>query len=101
MSPFSASVVCTFITSLPDELSIMVGETIRILAEYDDGWALCMNANGEQGMVPLECLSRGPSTSPDTSGSGLAPPTQDRDIRGLRRVSSLNATAPALKVYLS
>jgi hypothetical protein len=83
-------------------LSIKVGETIRILAEYDDGWALCMNANGEQGMVPLECLSRELSTSSDTSGSGgLALPMQERDTRGIRRVSSLNATTPALKAYRS
>jgi len=56
LPPESAAVVCTFIPTLPDELSIMVGETIRILSEYDDGWALCSNARGEIGMVPLECL---------------------------------------------
>ncbi|KAF8912140.1 hypothetical protein CPB84DRAFT_1761367 [Gymnopilus junonius] len=68
ISPSSATVVCTFI----------VGEIVRILAEYDDGWVLCMNADGEQGMVPLECLSRGrPTASSD----------------GARRVSSLGPSA--------
>lgn len=47
-----------FIPSLPDELSIMGGERIRVLALYDDGWALCANGRGEQGMVPQECLDQ-------------------------------------------
>ncbi|KAF7300440.1 SH3 domain-containing protein [Mycena chlorophos] len=65
-----------FIPSLPDELSIVTGETVRIVAEYDDGWALCANAKNDQGMVPLECLDR--------SGSGGVP-------RNSRRGSSLGA----------
>jgi len=101
LAPFSATVASTFITSLPDELSIRVGETIRILAEYDDGWALCMNGNGEQGMVPLECLNRGGSANGSSGSGGLAAPTPDRDARGSRRVSSLDPTAQALKVYRS
>ncbi|KAF7440257.1 hypothetical protein PC9H_000601 [Pleurotus ostreatus] len=56
------TVVSTFIPSLPDEMSISMGETVRVLAEYDDGWALCMNGRGEQGMVPLECLGQDNST---------------------------------------
>jgi hypothetical protein len=89
--------VCTFITSLPDELSINVGETIRVLAEYDDGWALCMNTNGQQGMVPMECLNGGPSAAPSAmnfSASRLP------DARGVRRTSSLDPTQ-ALKVRRS
>jgi len=100
ISPSSATVICTFIVTLPDELSIKVGETVRVLAEYDDGWVLCMNADGEQGMVPLECLSRGrPMTSTSFGAGGLMPLTLDRDARGVRRVSSLGPSAPALKVY--
>lgn len=97
LSPFAAAVVCTFITSLPDELSINVGETIRVLAEYDDGWALCMNTNGQQGMVPMECLNGGPSAAPSAmnfSASRLP------DARGVRRTSSLDPTQ-ALKVRRS
>jgi hypothetical protein len=58
-SSAAATVQCTFIPTLPDELSISTGETVRVLGEYDDGWALCVNGKGEQGMVPLECLDRG------------------------------------------
>jgi hypothetical protein len=55
----TATVQCTFIPTLPDELSITTGETVRLLAEYDDGWGLCSNTQGERGMVPLECLGIG------------------------------------------
>lgn len=55
----NATIKCTFIPSLPDELSITTGETVRVLAEYDDGWTMCVNTRGEQGMVPIECLERG------------------------------------------
>jgi len=44
---------------MPDELRIRVGEALRVLAEYDDGWAFCESARGERGMIPLECLDRG------------------------------------------
>ncbi|KAG7448281.1 uncharacterized protein BT62DRAFT_877298, partial [Guyanagaster necrorhizus] len=52
-----------FIPSLPDELPITNGETIQIIQEFDDGWALCVNGREEQGMVPLECLERVTSSS--------------------------------------
>ncbi|KAK7034699.1 hypothetical protein VNI00_012106 [Paramarasmius palmivorus] len=50
---------CTFIPNLDDELWITTGETIKVLQEYDDGWALCENAGQQRGMVPVECLERG------------------------------------------
>ncbi|KAJ3548289.1 hypothetical protein NMY22_g1314 [Coprinellus aureogranulatus] len=83
------TVVSTFITTLPDELSIAVGESIRVLAEYDDGWALCLNTRGEQGMIPMECLDgRYSVISESTSGN--------RGVGGnLRRVSSLQPAAAA------
>jgi Variant SH3 domain len=46
----------TFIPQLPDELAITPGETLYIQTEYDDGWALCANISGKEGMVPLECV---------------------------------------------
>jgi len=80
MERSSSSIVhikCTFIPSLPDELSITTGETVRMLAEYDDGWAMCLNGQGEQGMVPVECLDLG---TVDTPGV---------DRRNSKRTSSL------------
>jgi hypothetical protein len=75
----SAVVRCTFIPTLPDELQIATGERVRVLAEYDDGWGLCQNARGEQGMVPLECLQR----------EGGAHGAAQGDWRNSRRASSL------------
>ncbi|KAF8969610.1 hypothetical protein BDZ97DRAFT_1794245 [Flammula alnicola] len=87
-APFAATVTSTFTTRLPDELSTTVGETMRILAEYDDGWALCMNPNGEQGMVPLPCLNRGSRRSTTLARPEVLSPF---DMRGSLRVSSLDA----------
>ncbi|KZT02348.1 uncharacterized protein LAESUDRAFT_706381 [Laetiporus sulphureus 93-53] len=47
-----------FLPGMPDELAVNAGEMVRVLAEYDDGWALCANLRGEQGVVPQECLQR-------------------------------------------
>ncbi|KAG2146853.1 uncharacterized protein EDB93DRAFT_1085906 [Suillus bovinus] len=60
-----------FIPTLPDELSVTAGERIRVLAQYDDAWALCANGRGEQGMVPQECLDRlVASNQPDWRNAG-------------------------------
>ncbi|KAF9817809.1 hypothetical protein IEO21_03151 [Rhodonia placenta] len=53
-----ALVRAAFVPSLADELAVNAGEMVRVLAEYDDGWALCANLRGEQGVVPQECLQR-------------------------------------------
>ncbi|KAJ7114652.1 hypothetical protein C8R43DRAFT_902928, partial [Mycena crocata] len=45
-----------FEPTLPDELKISVGDTLIVLKEHADGWLLCQNHNGEQGMVPVKCL---------------------------------------------
>ena len=58
ISPIKATVVNTFITDLPDELAVTFGQRLNVLAEYDDGWTLCADEKGEQGMVPIECLVR-------------------------------------------
>lgn len=85
LSPYSTTVVCTFIPSLPDELTIRVGETLRVVAEYEDGWFLCLDCRGEQGMVPNECLDR------SSSSTGLLRPKGD--YRTLTRITSLAQAA--------
>ncbi|TCD68459.1 hypothetical protein EIP91_010745 [Steccherinum ochraceum] len=85
-----AYVRCTFIPTLPDELSITTGEMVRVLGEFDDGWALCANTRGEQGVVPLECLDR---TQMRQSVSGYMGEGTG-DWRMSRRASSLYATSP-------
>ena len=84
LSPYSTTVVCTYIPSLPDELTISIGETLRVLAGYEDGWSLCMNYRGKQGMVPNECLEK------SFSSMGLLPSDGDfRKSKSSARVSSL------------
>jgi hypothetical protein len=74
----------TFVPSLPDELSIANGETVRVLSVYDDGWALCEKMNGgDKGVVPQECLESVGKSAPGTPGG------QNGGDAGLRRNSSL------------
>ncbi|KAF9532887.1 hypothetical protein CPB83DRAFT_846548 [Crepidotus variabilis] len=107
-SPYSATVNFTFLPTRDDELSIRFGDTLRVLAEYDDGWALCSKPNGEQGMVPLECLSDstgasggllGVSASPGEGNSSLTVPSLMGERRGSMRASSLGPQAQASKDY--
>lgn len=49
----------TFTPSLEDELSVVRGEAIRMLAEYKDGWAVCQRVgavDSPKGVVPRSCL---------------------------------------------
>jgi hypothetical protein len=78
----AATVRYEFIPSLPDELSITTGEIVLVLSDYDDGWALCKNGSGDQGMVPLECLDR-------ASAPAQTLQADTQDYRDSRRTSSL------------
>ncbi len=75
----------TFVPQLPDELAITPGETLYIRTEYDDGWALCVNTRGNQGMVPVECL--------EGDGGQLTAPSLVGNWRTSRRASSLRSVA--------
>jgi hypothetical protein len=55
---YQTVVARSYVPTLPDELTISTGETLRVLQEFDDGWSECMNSTGEVGMVPLECLGK-------------------------------------------
>ncbi|KAJ7633076.1 hypothetical protein FB45DRAFT_914317 [Roridomyces roridus] len=49
-----------FTPSLDDELPITVGETLRVLEEFQDGWALCQRIgriDAPKGVVPRTCLT--------------------------------------------
>ncbi|KAI5239130.1 hypothetical protein E4T43_06914 [Aureobasidium subglaciale] len=50
-----------FKPSMDDELELKVGQIVRVLHEYDDGWALCMKMDrSQQGVAPRTCLSKLP-----------------------------------------
>lgn len=84
-----AVVRCVFIPSLPDELSITAGEVITVVTAYDDGWALCANSRGEQGMVPIECYNQASLASSPIGQAHNDIPTGD--WRNSKRASSLHS----------
>ncbi|KAL9066830.1 MAG: hypothetical protein Q9157_007012 [Trypethelium eluteriae] len=50
-----------FKPSMEDELELRPGQLVRILHEYDDGWALCIRMDrSQQGVAPRTCLSKLP-----------------------------------------
>lgn len=50
-----------FKPSMSDELGLGAGQLVRMLHEYDDGWALCVRMDrSQQGVVPRTCLSKHP-----------------------------------------
>ncbi|PFH55321.1 hypothetical protein XA68_10121 [Ophiocordyceps unilateralis] len=50
-----------FKPTLDDEMELRIGELIRLLHEYDDGWCLVSRLDrSQQGVVPRTCLSTRP-----------------------------------------
>ncbi|KAL8676463.1 MAG: hypothetical protein Q9186_007024 [Xanthomendoza sp. 1 TL-2023] len=50
-----------FKPSMEDELALRAGQLVRLLHEYDDGWALCIRLDrSQQGVAPRTCLSARP-----------------------------------------
>ncbi|KAE9363621.1 hypothetical protein N431DRAFT_115821 [Stipitochalara longipes BDJ] len=65
-----------FKPSMDDELELRAGQLIRLLHEYDDGWALCIRLDrSRQGVVPRTCLSTRPvKPRPQQNGPRGPPP---------------------------
>lgn len=50
-----------FNPTLEDEIELKAGQLVRLLHEYDDGWALCIKLDrSQQGVAPRTCLSTRP-----------------------------------------
>lgn len=63
-----------FKPSMQDELELNAGQLVRMLHEYDDGWALCIRMDrSQQGVVPRTCLSKHP-VKPRTGPPRQGPP---------------------------
>ncbi|KAI1817940.1 hypothetical protein GGS20DRAFT_424250 [Poronia punctata] len=81
-----------FKPSMEDELDLQAGQLVRILHEYDDGWALCIRLDrSRQGVVPRTCLSTRPvkprpAGGPPGARNGGPPinPSGQRGPRGPR-----------------
>lgn len=53
-----------FKPSMGDEIELRSGALVRLLHEYDDGWALCTRLDrSQQGVCPRTCLSQRPIKS--------------------------------------
>ncbi|KAL2022883.1 hypothetical protein VTK56DRAFT_4414 [Thermocarpiscus australiensis] len=66
-----------FKPTLADEMELRAGQLVRLLHEYDDGWALCIRLDrSQQGVVPRTCLSTRPvkPRPPQGTGGGGGPP---------------------------
>ncbi|KAF7190634.1 hypothetical protein HII31_07793 [Pseudocercospora fuligena] len=67
-----------FKPSMDDELELRSGQLVRMLHEYDDGWALCIRMDrSQQGVAPRTCLSKVPvkprPQGPPPQGAGPGP----------------------------
>ncbi|KAI1177904.1 hypothetical protein F4777DRAFT_152692 [Nemania sp. FL0916] len=79
-----------FKPSMDDELELHAGHLVRILHEYDDGWALCIRLDrSKQGVVPRTCLSTRPVKPRPAGGPpgprNGGPPVNPSGQRGPRR----------------
>jgi len=57
--PRLMNVVALFTPNLPDELHVKIGDTVRIIEEYQDGWCFAQflgKRDAPKGVVPLTCL---------------------------------------------
>ena len=56
---FAGTVRRPFFPQREDELQVNIGDFVRLLQSFDDGWALAEKvgaSNGKQGFIPLECF---------------------------------------------
>ncbi|KAI9674130.1 MAG: hypothetical protein M1817_001948 [Caeruleum heppii] len=68
-----------FKPSMEDELELRAGQLVRLLHEYDDGWALCIRLDrSQQGVAPRTCLSTRPVKPRPTNGGQQARPGHPR-----------------------
>ncbi|KAB5545870.1 variant SH3 domain-containing protein [Coniochaeta sp. 2T2.1] len=64
-----------FKPTMDDELELRAGQLVRLLHEYDDGWALCIRLDrSQQGVVPRTCLSTRPVKPRPNPGAGRPGP---------------------------
>lgn len=97
-TPIRVTVMYSFVPHLPDELPVKIGDQLRVIREFDDGWALCVtNAHGKQGMVPVECLAV--TGALERIGEEIEPDLDDARLRN--RGSSLEPLPRAERFSVS
>ncbi|RAH80714.1 hypothetical protein BO86DRAFT_122521 [Aspergillus japonicus CBS 114.51] len=89
-----------FNPSMEDELELHFGQLVRLLHEYDDGWALCTRLDrSQQGVVPRSCLSSRPlkprpPPGPGARGPPMAAPNRPMPPRPTTPSSNFNPPVP-------
>ncbi|PYI29868.1 hypothetical protein BP00DRAFT_437383 [Aspergillus indologenus CBS 114.80] len=89
-----------FNPSMEDELELHFGQLVRLLHEYDDGWALCTRLDrSQQGVVPRSCLSSRPlkprpPPGPGARGPPMAAPNRPMPPRPTTPSSNFNPPRP-------
>lgn len=75
------TVTVLYVPSLSDELPIRLGETIRMIEEYEDEWCLVQRVGrtDERGVIPRFCL---------TERQEIIPRSGKRTISGLFQTST-------------
>lgn len=64
-----------FKPTMDDEMELKAGTLVRLLFEYDDGWAACIRLDrSQQGVVPRTCLSTRPLKPRPTGPQRQGPP---------------------------
>ena len=58
--PLSVKYRCLadFKPNAPWQLAVKEGEELRVLQDYDDGWATCLDTSGRRGMLPSSYLKK-------------------------------------------
>ncbi|KAM4056716.1 variant SH3 domain-containing protein [Hirsutella rhossiliensis] len=83
-----------FKPTLEDEMELRVGELVRLLHEYDDGWCLVIRLNrSQQGVVPRTCLSSRP-VKPRLPPGAFRPGPPVNPSGQARGPGSLNGSRP-------
>lgn len=77
------TVSTVYIPSLSDELPIRLGETLRMIEEYEDEWCLVQRVGrrGERGVIPKFCLIERPEIIPRTGKRASSGPFQTSTFR--------------------
>ncbi|KAK0619967.1 hypothetical protein B0T14DRAFT_408824, partial [Immersiella caudata] len=79
-------VTLDFKPTLDDEMGLTAGQLVRLLHEYDDGWALCIRLDrSQQGVVPRTCLSTRPVKPRPPPGGPRGPPGRPQSPSGMNR----------------
>ncbi|KAJ3125142.1 hypothetical protein HK098_000573 [Nowakowskiella sp. JEL0407] len=82
-------VVHPYEATMPDELTLQLGHEVLMLQEYDDGWALGVLSDGQQGAFPIVCVAL-PEEIPENFFSQMTSHQQrlSESIRLSKRASS-------------